>query len=94
MRLSVTNRSFLASNATLTQPYPRADRVLRPRLIDRVREGVAGPLTLLSAPAGFGKSTALADALQARAGDVAWLSLDAADSDPLRFLRYLLGFRE
>jgi hypothetical protein len=35
-----------------------------PTLIDRVREGVAGPLTLLSAPAGFGKSTVLADALR------------------------------
>ncbi len=75
----------------LIPPRPRANRVVRPRLIARVREGLAGPVTLISAPAGFGKSTVLADALQAHRGDVAWLSVDAADSDPLRFLRYLLA---
>jgi LuxR family maltose regulon positive regulatory protein len=49
-------------------------------------------LTLISAPAGFGKTTLLAAWLQESPGDaVAWLSLDAADNDLARFLTYLVG---
>ena len=51
-------------------------------------------LTLLSAPAGFGKTTLLAEWLESRAAggqSVAWLSLDGWDNDPARFLRYLVG---
>ncbi|MFL6153505.1 MAG: LuxR C-terminal-related transcriptional regulator [Ornithinibacter sp.] len=58
----------------------------RPRLLNRLSEGAQGRLTLVSAPAGFGKTTMLASWL-AEAGDrgVAWLSLDASDSDPTSF---------
>jgi LuxR family transcriptional regulator, maltose regulon positive regulatory protein len=72
-------------------PPARASLVLRPRLIERLQTGLRGPLTLVSAPAGSGKTTILSEW---RAGPgthypVAWLSLDAADNDPLRFLQYL-----
>lgn len=72
-------------------PPPRSSLVPRPRLVERLQAGLAGPLTLVSAPAGAGKTTLLS---QWRAGPgsatpAAWLSLDAADNDPARFLQYL-----
>src|SRR5215213_9706049 len=103
-------------------PPPRPKVVRRPRLIERLNEGLHGKLTLISAPAGFGKTTLVSawieeirntkyemrDALvevkaivpateghnpkstiQNRA--VAWLSLDEGDSDPTRFLAYLVA---
>ncbi len=67
-------------------PRPRRGVVGRPRLLHRLSDGAQGRLTLLSAPPGFGKTTLLASWL-ARPADrrVAWLSLDAFDSDPASF---------
>ncbi|WP_404380465.1 LuxR C-terminal-related transcriptional regulator [Knoellia locipacati] len=68
-------------------PPERPGLVARPRLLARLARAVRGKLTLVSAPAGFGKTTLLASWL-ARHGDdhaVAWFSLDAADSDPTAF---------
>ena len=62
--------------------------VSRPHLTDRVRRGTQSKLTLVSAPAGFGKSTLLAEWLGSGSdGDsvTAWLSLDAGDSQPVAF---------
>lgn len=69
-------------------PAPRPNRVPRPRLTERLERGSSGPLTLISAPAGFGKSTLLSE--WAHAGDrrVAWVSLDEGENDPVRFLCY------
>ncbi|WP_166870919.1 LuxR C-terminal-related transcriptional regulator [Salinibacterium sp. ZJ450] len=79
-------------------PAPRPQAVSRPRLVERLSDGLrAGrKLTLVSAPAGFGKTTVLADwieSLRQHEPDtrVAWLSLDEGDSDPARFLTYLLA---
>ena len=69
-------------------PRLRPGLVARPRLLERLRAGVGSTLTLVSAPAGFGKTTLLAEWLDAEASadrSVAWLSLDAADSDPAAF---------
>lgn len=63
--------------------------VPRPRLSARLHQGLTGGVILLSAPAGFGKSALLAD--WARQRPVAWLSLDAADNDPMRFWRHALA---
>jgi len=71
-------------------PPLRANRVPRPRLAERLEAGVRGPLTLLSAPAGFGKSTLLSEWIHASGRHVAWLSLDEGDNDPRRFLRYAI----
>ncbi len=74
-------------------PPPRPKFVPRPRLIERLTEGLAAgrKLTLISASAGFGKTT-LAGAWAAGCGrPVAWLSLDEGDSDPVRFLAYLVA---
>jgi len=66
----------------------RAQYLGRQRLRDLLDKGDVR-LVLLSAPAGFGKSTLLADWLVSGARRFAWLSLDPADNDPSRFLRYL-----
>ncbi len=69
-------------------PRLRPGLVTRPRLCERLRRGAGARLTLLSAPAGFGKTTLLAEWLDETAGEnraVAWLSLDPADSEPAAF---------
>jgi LuxR family maltose regulon positive regulatory protein len=66
-------------------PPPRLNAVNRPRLLARLHAGLHGKLTLISAPAGFGKTT-LVSAWAADSGrPVAWLSLDAGDNDPRAF---------
>ena len=75
---------------------PRAPRGLvpRPRLSDRLDRGTASKLTLISAPAGFGKTTVLADWLAARPSSetaLAWLSLDRDDNNPRTFWTYLVS---
>lgn len=71
-------------------PPPRPNIVRRPRLIARLNAGLDRKLTLLSAPAGFGKTTLLSDWIAGCGRQVAWLSLDKGDSDPTRFLTYLV----
>ena len=64
--------------------------VRRPRLTERIAQGVKGALTLLSAPAGFGKTNLLAEwATQIAQPSIAWLTLDREDNDVARFFRYL-----
>src|SRR5215216_5906121 len=92
-------------------PPPRPNVILRPRLIERLNAGLHRKLTLIAAPAGFGKTTLVASWIadcRLQIADhndpnlqsticnlqsplVAWLSLDEADSDPTRFLAYLLA---
>jgi LuxR family maltose regulon positive regulatory protein len=72
-------------------PRPRAQLVSRPELIERLQEGIQGPLTLVSAPAGFGKTTLLAQWLDESDTPVAWLSLEPEDNQPTRFLTYLIA---
>ena len=72
-------------------PKPRPGSVLRPRLIDRLNAGLRGKLTLVSAPAGFGKTTVVTEWMTAVDCPVAWLSLDEDDSNPVRFLRYIIA---
>ena len=74
-------------------PPPRPKIVLRPRLIDRLNEGLqAGrKLTLISAPAGFGKTTLISEWVASCRQPVAWLSLDEGDNDPTLFLTYLIA---
>jgi LuxR family maltose regulon positive regulatory protein len=72
-------------------PPPRAKIVLRPRLIERLNEGMHCKLTLISAPAGFGKTTVVSEWIASCGRPVAWLSLDEGDNDPTRFLIYLVS---
>src|SRR5580700_6520630 len=78
-------------------PRSRRDLVPRPRLAERLDRGTALKLVLVSAPAGFGKTTLLTEWLaagpDARAGErlAAWLSLDRADNDPASFWTYVVA---
>lgn len=77
--------------ATKLYVPPRRSRiVLRPRLDERLDEGLRRRLTLVSAPAGFGKSTLVAEWVAACGLPGAWLSLDEGDAEPTRFLTYLV----
>lgn len=72
-------------------PPPPFKTVARLRLLDRLNDGLAAgrKLTLVSAPAGFGKSTLVSEWLASCRRPAAWLSLDEQDSAPVRFLLYL-----
>lgn len=72
-------------------PPPRPNVVLRPRLIAGLNAGLHRKLTLIAAPAGFGKTTLLSAWVAGCARPTAWVSLDAGDSDPARFLAYLVA---
>lgn len=73
-------------------PPPRPDIVPRPRLIERLDDGLAKGrrLTLISASAGFGKTTLVSEWIADCGRSVAWLSLDEGDHDPARFITYLI----
>src|SRR5512133_1265368 len=74
-------------------PPPRPKVVLRPRLIERLNEGLAMgcKLTLISASAGFGKTTLVSVWIAGCGLPAAWLSLDEGDNDPARFLAYVVA---
>ena len=75
-------------------PRWRRGLVARPILSERLSRGAESALTLVSAPAGFGKTTLLAQWLAAATfggRSVAWLSLDQRDNDPALFWRYLVA---
>ncbi|MBF8286039.1 MAG: LuxR family transcriptional regulator, partial [Anaerolineales bacterium] len=72
-------------------PPARPNLVTRPRLIERLKEGLARPLTLVSAPAGFGKTTLVTDWLNRAERPFTWLALDESDNDPARFLAYFVA---
>ncbi len=93
--MSETNRPLRASTNPLLQTKlapPRLQPPLVPRtaLIARLEQGSAGKLTLIAAPAGYGKTTLVAQWLAAHDRPVAWVSLDAGDNDPVRFWTYVI----
>jgi LuxR family transcriptional regulator, maltose regulon positive regulatory protein len=70
-------------------PSARSKRVTRNRLLALLEESAARELTLVSAPAGYGKTTLLAEWAATTQLPIAWISLDAADNDPNCFLTYV-----
>lgn len=64
--------------------------VPRPQLVDQLQAGLARKLTLISAPAGFGKSSLMSVCAAQCGRSVAWLSLDRRDNDPARFWAYVI----
>ncbi len=73
-------------------PPPRANIVLRPRLFERLDNGLSSgrKLTIISAPAGFGKTTLVSEWIANCGLPTAWLSLDEGDNTSTRFLTYLV----
>jgi len=71
-------------------PPTRSEWVSRPNLIEQLHAGLHHKLTLISAPAGFGKTTLLSAWIASIARPVAWVSLDEGDNDPARFWTYVV----
>jgi LuxR family transcriptional regulator, maltose regulon positive regulatory protein len=84
----VAERDLLLATK-LHLPRPRDGFLARQRLLERLAEGAAQELVLVSAPAGFGKTSLLGDWARHSPGPVAWVSLDGGDNDPARFWRYV-----
>jgi LuxR family maltose regulon positive regulatory protein len=80
---------LLATKLFVPRSHPHL--VPRARLVELLQQGLERPLTLVSAPAGFGKTTLLAQWLAQSDLPVAWLSLEPEDNDPIRFLSYLIA---
>src|SRR6266576_2876393 len=83
------SQQLLATKLYLPSPTPGF--VPRPRLAAQPDHALTRKLTLVCAPAGFGKTSVLADWSQQHAHEVAWLSLDAGDNDAVRFWRYAVA---
>jgi LuxR family maltose regulon positive regulatory protein len=81
--------ALLATKLFIPPARPKA--VLRPQLFKRLNQGLDNKLILISAPAGFGKTTLLSEWVASCSLPVAWLSLDEGDSDPSRFIAYLVA---
>ena len=75
----------------LRLPFTRPELIPRPRLQARIIDGLCRPLTLVTAPAGFGKTTLVASCVADCGMPVAWLSLDRDDNQAERFLNYLVA---
>jgi len=74
----------------LRPPLTRRELVPRPQLVEQIALGLHGPLTLITAPAGFGKTTLVASTISQCDLLSAWLSLDKNDNQAGRFLSYLI----
>jgi LuxR family transcriptional regulator, maltose regulon positive regulatory protein len=75
----------------LNIPQTRPDHLGRPRLVERLDNGMERELILVCTPAGFGKTTLLAGWATGARWPVAWLSLDPEDNEPARFWRYVVA---
>ncbi len=88
MRVAGSPAPLLATKLHI--PHVATPVIERPHMRQRLRRGLEVPLTLLAAPAGFGKTTALEDWLRSERVPAAWVSLDAGDDDPTQFWTYVL----
>lgn len=85
---------FIPEFVLATKLYPppsRADLLSRPQLVERLQANFQQSLTLLCAPAGFGKSTLLSEWAHSHSATTVWLSLDESDNEPAQFMRYFIA---
>lgn len=73
----------------ITPAKNRSNILLRPRLFKRLDESLNGKLTLISAPAGYGKTTLITSWIKDLQRSIVWYTLDAHDNNPFKFLTYL-----
>lgn len=85
------NQSDWILNTKLNPPYIRADIVDRPHLLIRLEKEINRSLTLIAAPAGYGKSTLAAQWLEVSSLPGVWLSLDEGDNDLRIFISYIVA---
>ena len=87
--LTLTDEPLLLAEAKLAAPRQRAAIVRRPRLEQALERGADAPLTLVAAPPGYGKTTAVRAWSATSETALAWVTLDAGDNEPARFWTYV-----
>ena len=87
-RTTASDKTLLITKLSI--PPPCQILVPRPRLTNALSKALISALTLVSAPAGYGKTTLVSSWLRQNDVSSTWLSLDEGDNDPLRFLQYLV----
>ena len=89
-RESAAQMSMPLLRTKLYAPLSHSNLVRRPRLIEKLSADSTCRLTLISAPAGFGKTTLASEWITEAQQDAGWLALDEDDNDPVRFLTYVV----
>ena len=89
LSLGIESPSLLLKTK-LNKPYHGQNLVSRARLLEKLEEGLSHKLTVITAPAGFGKSTLAADWAASSNTPTAWLSLEKKDNDPVVFWTYFI----
>lgn len=86
----LANQDVPIITTKLHRPLPAADLISRPKLLERLNHYREQPLTLVSAPAGYGKTTLISSWLESLDSPSAWISLDEYDNDLTQFMTYFL----